>query len=269
MTDVDRPSAPDAFVAYYARESLSDATAVRFRSTRDAIMRVRRKLDLPCDRLSVADIGCGAGAQSMIWAADGHTVSGIDINDELVALGRARAVEAGVDLDLRVASAVALPWSNASMDVVLLPEVLEHVADWRSCLSQAVRVMKPGGLLYLSTTNRLCPIQQEFELPLYSWYPAPLKRRYERLSVTTRPELVNHAKYPAVNWFDFYGLRRAPELAGLTCLDRFDIAALGEHGAAGKLVLGAITRVSPLRLLAHFATPYTAIFAIRGGARSR
>jgi SAM-dependent methyltransferase len=144
-----------------------------------------------------------------------------------------------------------------------MPEVLEHVADWRSCLSEAVRVLRPGGLLYLSTTNRLCPVQQEFDLPLYSWYPGPLKRRYERLSVTTRPELVNHAKYPAVNWFDFYSLSRASELQGLVCLDRFDVAALGAHSGLGKFVLTAVTRAMPLRLLAHLATPYTTIFAVR------
>jgi ubiquinone/menaquinone biosynthesis C-methylase UbiE len=253
----------DAFVAYYARESLSDATLTRFGSTRDAIMRVRRRYGLRCDGLAVADIGCGAGAQCMIWARDGHRVSGVDINADLVAIARSRVAEAKLDVTLQAASAVALPWADASMDVVLLPEVLEHVADWRSCLSEAVRVLKPGCLLYLSTTNRLCPIQQEFDLPLYSWYPGPLKRRYEELSVTTRPELVNHAKYPAVNWFDFYTLRRAAELKGLMCLDRFDVAALGADSPLKKFVLTAVTRLFPLRLLAHLATPYTAIFAVR------
>jgi 2-polyprenyl-3-methyl-5-hydroxy-6-metoxy-1,4-benzoquinol methylase len=55
------------------------------------------------------------------------------------------------------------------MDVCLLPELLEHVADWQSCLNEAARVLRPGGLLYLSTTNVLCPRQQEFNLPLYSF----------------------------------------------------------------------------------------------------
>jgi 2-polyprenyl-6-hydroxyphenyl methylase/3-demethylubiquinone-9 3-methyltransferase len=117
--------------------------------------------------------------------------------------------------------------------------------------------------LYLSTTNRLCPRQQEFDLPFYSWYPAALKRRYERLSVTTRPELVNHAKYPAVNWFDYFSLRREPELRALRCLDRFDVAALAEHQGSSRAVLTAVTHFLPLRLLAHFATSYTTIFAVK------
>ncbi len=61
--------------------------------------------------------------------------------------------------------------------------------------------MRPGGVLYLTTTSCLCPSQMEFRLPLYSWYPGFLKRRYERLAKTTRPELANFAIYPAVHWF--------------------------------------------------------------------
>jgi 2-polyprenyl-6-hydroxyphenyl methylase/3-demethylubiquinone-9 3-methyltransferase len=198
----------------------------------------------------------------MIWARDGHVVSGIDINDKLVELARKRAAHEGLQIRFDVASAVKLPWAGGSMDVCLLPEVLEHVEDWRSCLSEGIRILKPDGLLYLSTTNRLCPIQQEFELPMYSWYPAWLKRRYVRLSVTTRRELVNHAEFPAVNWFDFYSLRSSPDLRRFTCLDRFDVAALAPHGRLGRFTLNLVRSTAPLRWLAHVATPYTAIFAV-------
>lgn len=258
----------DPFVDYYTRESLSDSTALRFASTRDAIMRVRQRFGLPCESLDVADIGCGAGTQCIIWARDGHRVRGVDINEGLIALARQRAQEAGVNVTFDAASAVKLPWPDAFADVCLLPEVLEHVAEWRPCLSEAVRVLKPNGVLYLSTTNRLCPRQQEFDLPFYSWYPGWLKRRYEKLSVTTRPELVNHAKYPAVNWFDYYSLRREPELRGLKCLDRFDVAALAQRGGLAQSVLRAITAIAPLRVLAHVATSYTTIFAIKAGDAS-
>ena len=76
-----------------------------------------------------------------------------------------------------------------------------------NCVREAARVLKRGGVLYLSTTNVLCPVQEEFELPLYSGTRRPFKRRYQRLALTTRPELVNHARYPAVHWFSYYGLR--------------------------------------------------------------
>lgn len=266
MTPPVTPGSADPFADYYAEESLRESTVARFSATKDAVLRVLRHAGLADRGLEVADIGCGAGTQAILWAGDGHRVCGIDVNETLIGLARKRALEAGLAVHFECASAVKLPWASGSMDVCLLPELLEHVADWRSCLSEAVRVLKPRGLLYLSTTNRLCPLQQEFDLPMYSWYPGWLKRRYERLAVTTRPELVNHAKFPAVNWFDFYGLRRTPALRGFRCLDRFDVAALGEHRMPARALLTAIRILPPVRWLAHAATSYTVIFAVGGPA---
>ena len=158
--------------------------------------------------LRVADIGCGAGTQSLLWAELGHSVFGLDVNAPLVEVAQRRAAERGLPVDFRVGTATALPLEDSSVDVCLLPELLEHVPDWEACLREAARSLDVGGLLYVSTTNVLCPVQSEFNLPLYSWYPSFVKRRYERLAVTTRPAIANYAKYPAVNWFTFYASAR-------------------------------------------------------------
>ena len=256
----------DAFFQYYENESLKPATLGRFAATKAAVMRAARHFGLPEGPARVADIGCGAATQCAMWARDGHHVFGVDINDRLVNLGRGRAAAEKLKIDLSIGSATQLPWSDASMDIVLCPELLEHVADWKTVLREAVRVTRPGGVLYLSTTNKLCPSQEEFNLPAYAWYPAPLKRHYERLAVTTRPDLANHAQYPAVNWFTYFSLRDDLAPMGLTCLDRFDVAALAAHGAAGKLVLGTVRAVPPLRWAAHVMTPYTMVFAHKRAA---
>lgn len=263
MSETKGGKRQDRFADYYATVSLDERTISRFQSTKDAIMRVRERFGLPLEQLEIADIGCGAATQCIIWARDDHRVRGIDINEKLVELGKHRAAGDGLSLHLEVGSAVSLPWASRSMDVCLLPEVLEHVEDWRACLSEAVRVLKPNGLLYLSTSNRLCPVQQEFALPGYSWYPPWLKRHYVRLSLTTKPELVNYAKFPAVHWFDFYSLVRANELVDFECLDRFDVAALAHHGPIARWVLASIRYMPAARWLGHVATPYTAIFAVK------
>ena len=75
------------------------------------------------------------------------------------------------------------------------------------------------------------------------------------------PELANHAKYPAVNWFTFYQLSAYLGARGFRCLDRFDIAAASNHGRLRNTILTAITVAKPLRLLAHVATPGTTVLA--------
>lgn len=259
---LENTSAPE-FVEYYEKESLSASTRDRFQRVMATVLRVAEKSLGRTERLRVLDAGCGAGTQTLMWSRLGHQATGIDINQALIAVARQRAVEEGLAVDFRVGSATALPLATGSFEICLMPELLEHVADWESVLSEAVRVLTPGGVLYLSTTNVLCPIQQEFSLPLYSWYPRALKRRYERLAMTTRPEIAGYAKYPAVNWFTVYGLRRWFADRGMQVFDRFDMLDPARLGRGGTLVRSLVTHVPPLRFLGHVLTPGCRVSAVK------
>lgn len=256
-------SSSDEFFAYYAERSTSQKDIDRFTAARDYVLRVMGEHGVDTHAtLAVADIGCGAGTQSFLWADLGHHVHGIDVNEPLIQLARKRGEEKGYTADMRVGSATELPWDDGSMDVCLLPELLEHVPGWEACLSEAARVVKPGGFLYLTTNNKLCPVQQEFQLPAYSWYPGPLKRHYEKLAVTTRPELVQHATYPAVNWFTPYQLKRELRALGFgKVYDRFDFIDGRGKSALVRAALGAIRLIPPVRFVAHIGTPFSAIIA--------
>lgn len=253
-------SSHENFYEYYQEQSLAEHTLERFRAIQKAVLlalpRARR-----IERLAVADIGCGAGTQAMLWSESGHLVRGLDVNARLLELARTRAGQRGLTTAFEVGSATELPWADRTMDVVLVPELLEHVAPWRQCLNEFARVLKHGGILYISTSNKLCPVQQEFSLPLYSWYPAFLKRHYERLALTTRPEIAGYAKYPAVNWFSFFSLERELKALGFECRDRFDMMETRNKSLPVRFARQLIRSVPPLRFLAHVATPYTVVVA--------
>jgi 2-polyprenyl-3-methyl-5-hydroxy-6-metoxy-1,4-benzoquinol methylase len=261
----DRNHASHAkFYEYYAQASLSEPTMQRFRAIRDCVLRTRAKDGPITPPLAVADIGCGAGTQCQMWAELGHEVHGLDINERLVKLAEERAANAGYKIDFRIGSASALPWADTSMDVCLVLELLEHIAEWQRCLDECTRILRPRGILVLTTSNKLCPVQHEFSLPLYSWYPTPLKQYFEQLAVTTHPQLTNFAKYPAVNWFSFYHLRAVLSERGFRCLDRFDVMDLSVKGPVAKMLVSSIRTVPLLRWLGHVATPGTLIIAIKG-----
>lgn len=217
----------------------------------------------PLKGLMVLDIGCGAGTQARLWALDAHQAHGVDVNAPLIAVAQARAKAEGLSVRLDVGSATHLPYGDASMDVCLMPELLEHVQDWQTCLREAVRVLKPGGLLYVSTSNALCPLQNEFNLPFYSWYPGFAKRYFERLSITTRPDLVNYARYPAVHWFSYYGLKRFLKPLGMHCQDRFDVLDTRGRSRPVRLLVSLVKALPPLHLVGHLLTQGSTVWAFK------
>jgi len=105
----------------------------------------------PAPRL-VLDLGCGAGLLSNDLAARGHRVCGIDTTLENLAVARARDHTGSVTY-LR-ADACALPYDDASFDVVCAMDLLEHVEHPARLIAEVGRVLVPGGLFFFHTFNR-------------------------------------------------------------------------------------------------------------------
>ncbi len=250
------------FVDYYAKQSLTDASIQRMRGIYDCVNRNLKQRGI-MQKLNVADIGCGTGEMSIMWAQDGHNVHGLDVNEALLDIARQRAKDESLNIEFSLGSATSLPWEDASMDVCIAPELLEHVVEWELCLTEFVRILKPNGVLYISTANKLCPIQEEFDLPLYSWYPSPIKRYCENLARTTHPHIAGYAKYPAVNWFSFYQLKEVLLKMEMESFDRFDIMDEGKIAEHKKTILRLIKQSSFLRLIGYMLSPELSMLAVK------
>lgn len=253
------------FYNYYAEASVKPEALARFRRLRDSVLRIAGFVG-KAGPLDVADLGCGAGTLSMVWAEAGHCVSGIDVNEALLGLARQRVSKSGANVEFFLGSATELPWPDGSMDICCAPELLEHVPDWERCLSECDRVLRRDGILYVSTSNVLCPKQEEFNLPCYSWYPGFIKRHVVRLAGSSRPDLANYATYPAVHWFSYYGLKAFLGKRGFRTLDRFDIALTNDQPATRRIALELIHRLPPLRFLGHLASPGLTVISIKDRA---
>jgi 2-polyprenyl-6-hydroxyphenyl methylase / 3-demethylubiquinone-9 3-methyltransferase len=104
--------------------------------------------------LSVLDIGCGGGLVAEPLARLGAEVTGIDPASENIAAAKAHAEGARLDIAYRAATAEALAAEGSAFDAVLLLEVIEHVPDVPLFLRSVAPLVKPGGVMILSTLNR-------------------------------------------------------------------------------------------------------------------
>jgi SAM-dependent methyltransferase len=102
----------------------------------------------------VADVACGEGYGAALLAGVSAEVTGIDLDPATIA--HASAAYGRPNLRFAAASATALPLSDASVDLVVSFETVEHVdaAAQAAMLREFARVLRPGGLLLISSPNR-------------------------------------------------------------------------------------------------------------------
>jgi 2-polyprenyl-3-methyl-5-hydroxy-6-metoxy-1,4-benzoquinol methylase len=101
------------------------------------------------------DIGCASGYYSVAFAKAGGRATGIDISEASVALARRRAEDESVaeQCEFLQGDMRSLAISHGEYDAVAMIEVLEHVREQREAVEQAVRALRPGGLLVLTTPH--------------------------------------------------------------------------------------------------------------------
>ncbi len=103
---------------------------------------------------TILDLGSGAGADVLISArrvAPGGRAIGLDMTDEMLALARANAAEAGVEnVEFVKGYLEEIPLADASVDVVISNCVINLAADKRAVLAEAARVLRPGGRFAVS-----------------------------------------------------------------------------------------------------------------------
>jgi ubiquinone/menaquinone biosynthesis C-methylase UbiE len=105
--------------------------------------------ELPPAPAAIADLGCGTGTLSVLLAAEGYAVTGLDFAPEMVRAARAKARAAGVSARFELSDAAAPTLPAASFDVVLARHVLWAMPDTHDALEAWLRLLLPGGLLML------------------------------------------------------------------------------------------------------------------------
>ena len=120
-------------------------------------------------KLRLLEVGCGNGPY-LAWLSkrDLTSIVGIDLSPRILIEARKRVQHEGQISIVRLvaADAVTLPFVDASFDLLLASQVIEHIPAARSALREMWRVMRPGGVLIISTDNRDNRVTQALSWPL-------------------------------------------------------------------------------------------------------
>ena len=102
----------------------------------------------------VLDVACGEGYGSALLAKHAAHVTGVDISEEALAHARAAYAAQG-NLRFEAGSCSALPLADASMDLAVSFETVEHIEEQERFLDELARVLAPDGVLVMSCPNKL------------------------------------------------------------------------------------------------------------------
>ncbi|WP_418230138.1 glycoside hydrolase family 99-like domain-containing protein [Burkholderia mayonis] len=104
--------------------------------------------------LRVLDIACGEGYGSFALAREAATVVGVDISEDAIRHAQAEYGQRAANLEYVVGSAANIPLGDASVDLVVSFETIEHHDQHEAMIREIRRVLRPGGLVIISSPNK-------------------------------------------------------------------------------------------------------------------
>lgn len=147
------------------QERLNEVGLIYGESAPRGGLNVSKRLQL-LNRLSpiggqiAVDLGCGKGSYTPELAQRYDVVLATDILPENLSIARERCQSSGLrNIRLFCGAGDALPLATESVDSVFMIEVLDHVPSLRRCLGEVFRVLKPGGIFYLTVPHRMFPFE--------------------------------------------------------------------------------------------------------------
>lgn len=130
----------------------------------------------------VLDLGCGIGITLSILSDYFPDSVGIDIDPKSVKAAKELLKKQNLNIPVILYDGKKIPFPKNTFDIITSIEVIEHVEDTELILKEMNRVLKPNGILHITTANKWWPFEPHYKLLLLSYLPKSIANFYVRIS---------------------------------------------------------------------------------------
>lgn len=122
----------------------------------------------------ILEVGCGGGHAAAAMAALGFNVTATDISPVAVEVAKQNYP----DIEFAAADALELDYPDSSFDAVIAIEFIEHLTTPKRFIHEAARLLRPHGLLFIKTPNRLLhDVYYRKTANVSVWHPSVMSRK--------------------------------------------------------------------------------------------
>ena len=142
-------------LAFDRNKKINNNPIVKYEQLLRARNAIKLLNPLPCEK--ILDLGCGNGRDIIEIAKIGSFVYGIDFSEEMISEAYKEIEKTFINnasIKLSVSDISSLKFPNNYFDKIICSEVLEHVPDLDLAIKEIKRVLKPDGILVITTPNK-------------------------------------------------------------------------------------------------------------------
>lgn len=185
----------------------------------------------------ILDLGSGMGGTSVALGLAGAAPLAFEYNRSYCDIIRLRAGRYNMGLPVVNGAGERLPFGDASFDLVIAWDVVEHVQNPALLLAELARVLRPGGRVLLTVINRFAFRDPHYHLPLLNWLPRPLAEAIiERRGRSKRgADFSDRQRLSEMHYYTMAGFRQLAARYGFRVGDIREERVRHNQGSAGGI----------------------------------
>lgn len=202
----------------------------------------------------VLDIGAGMGGLVVALARQGVKVVAQEYNPAYCQIIKLRARRYNLDVAVVNSASEALPFADASFQLITAWDVLEHVQDVPATLHELQRIIAPGGRAIVTITNRFGFRDPHYHLAGVNWLPRPIAEWYiSRKGRSKQGNFQDRQRLSEMHYYTYARFARACAQAGFRATDVSEARLIKNKQAGGKMrrIIPIFRRLRLTRPLYH------------------